>query len=555
MRCQSCNYAELGSKVGSAPVKVEAAWEDFGTAYYAMTRLEGATLEEDVSRAAEGWSEERSAAIQLLAMQLLAALAAAHDNHIFHCDVKPQNAMITPSGLVLFDFGAARPEESLARTVTLVPYTPGYAAPELQSPYTIKDVGPWSDLYGWAMTVYGLVLGHDQSGVPVDALQRAMRKEDPYGAASVNLQGKGFPATWASAVAACLAIRHDDRPKSVAAVARMLGEDIDSALRKPITQGSLFAVPLQTAENNAAIPLAHDGDASGNTEKAPRDNSAIVAGRNITVPDVIDAGNTIVAPQRRPLDPDRGRPPPMLFAIAATLIVGLLVVRNCFVPTPPSGSSGETATSGAPFTDVSGEPVVPGTPASRPGVGCKDYEVPCDGRCQRKNDPDWGCGSCKTCKLDNARKITCIHTNCSPEVCADGWGNCDTNAANGCETHIAIEPANCGACANSCKKGVHVASLTCESGHCKITACEDSFLDCNGDPTDGCEIDTSSDVNRCGNCTTVCATSGNKVTGAICQRGVCRLQCLGSFLDCNGSSSDGCETDKGADPTLLPSSA
>src|SRR5262245_54845866 len=129
-------------------VPVEEAWEDLGTAYYAMARLEGATLAGDVERAAEvPWSDARRAAIELAGLQLLAALGAAHQEHVFHCDVKPENMLITPRGLVLIDFGAARPEASLGRTVTLLPFTAGYAAPELQSAHTIKDVGAWSDLY------------------------------------------------------------------------------------------------------------------------------------------------------------------------------------------------------------------------------------------------------------------------------------------------------------------------------------------------------------------------------------------------------------------------
>ena len=71
-----------------------------------------------------------------IATQCLGGLAAAHERGILHCDLKPDNLMITPSGTVkILDFGFARKLETSDSSVTLSAVTsggtPGYVAPEV----------------------------------------------------------------------------------------------------------------------------------------------------------------------------------------------------------------------------------------------------------------------------------------------------------------------------------------------------------------------------------------------------------------------------------------
>src|SRR6185312_2371302 len=71
-----------------------------------------------------------------IAEQCLAGLAAAHQHGILHCDLKPDNLMITPSGgIKILDFGFARklemPESSATLSVVTSGGTPGYVAPEV----------------------------------------------------------------------------------------------------------------------------------------------------------------------------------------------------------------------------------------------------------------------------------------------------------------------------------------------------------------------------------------------------------------------------------------
>jgi eukaryotic-like serine/threonine-protein kinase len=72
-----------------------------------------------------------------IATQCAEALAAAHDQGVIHCDVKPENIMLTPEGRVkILDFGLAKhlpacDQDSTFSRSGFVGGTPGYMAPEV----------------------------------------------------------------------------------------------------------------------------------------------------------------------------------------------------------------------------------------------------------------------------------------------------------------------------------------------------------------------------------------------------------------------------------------
>ena len=52
-------------------------------------------------------------------------------------------------------------------------------------------------------------------------------------------------------------------------------------------------------------------------------------------------------------------------------------------------------------------------------------------------------------------------------------------------------------------------------------------------------MDTSTSLEHCGECNDPCAGGAN--TEAVCNGGICEVNCETGFLDCNGDPADGCE--------------
>jgi serine/threonine protein kinase/tetratricopeptide (TPR) repeat protein len=106
-----------------------------------------------------------------------ASVQYAHQHEILHCDLKPNNFLITAEGIPkLLDFGIAKllnPQSSSQnnqRTVTgLRPMTLGYASPEQVRGETITPV---SDVYSLGLVLYELLTGHS----PYDATSSALQE-------------------------------------------------------------------------------------------------------------------------------------------------------------------------------------------------------------------------------------------------------------------------------------------------------------------------------------------------------------------------------------------
>jgi len=61
-----------------------------------------------------------------------------------------------------------------------------------------------------------------------------------------------------------------------------------------------------------------------------------------------------------------------------------------------------------------------------------------------------------------------------------------------------------GAGGSGCPSFPHVKYITDTDGGCVFAGCENLWGDCNGDAADGCEIDLRADA-TCGNCRVACA--------------------------------------------------
>ena len=94
------------------------------------------------------------------------------------------------------------------------------------------------------------------------------------------------------------------------------------------------------------------------------------------------------------------------------------------------------------------------------GLKCTAPSHICAGRCVT-NDPT-ACGlACTACPIPTNASATCAAEVCG-FACRAGFGNCDANAANGCEATFATDPLNCGVCGKSC------AGQPCVAGVCQV---------------------------------------------------------------------------------------
>lgn len=95
-------------------------------------------------------------ALQPVLRALLDALGHVHARGWVHRDLKPSNVLIAPSRRpVLADFGLAHRR---GQPLFMRAGTPSYMAPE-QFQDTWRDLGPWSDLYGFGCLAWTLIAG------------------------------------------------------------------------------------------------------------------------------------------------------------------------------------------------------------------------------------------------------------------------------------------------------------------------------------------------------------------------------------------------------------
>jgi hypothetical protein len=160
------------------------------------------------------------------------------------------------------------------------------------------------------------------------------------------------------------------------------------------------------------------------------------------------------------------------------------------------------------------------------------------------NDPN-NCGRCgNKCALANAAS-TCVNGQCTLANCNVGYGNCDTNPANGCEVNIMTDPNNCGGCGQRCNF-VNATGGSCVSGQCQVGACLAGYGNCDGNNANGCEVNIMTDRNNCGMCGRACNFAN--ATGR-CVNGQCTLAtCNAGYGNCDTNPANGCEVNIMTDP-------
>ena len=187
-----------------AVVRVYDYLEANGTAYMVMALARGETLEQRLKR--DG--SLPAPIVEQLLDRLLEGLEQVHTTGFLHRDIKPANIVLdAKNNPTLIDFGASRASMAGRTSAMTAVFTPRYAAAEQ---HTSDEQGPWTDIYGLAVTLYYAVAGR----TPPTAMERILNdRYEPL----TKLRPTGFRHGILKGIDAGLAVRAADRPQSIAA--------------------------------------------------------------------------------------------------------------------------------------------------------------------------------------------------------------------------------------------------------------------------------------------------------------------------------------------------
>ncbi|MEU8425072.1 serine/threonine-protein kinase [Micromonospora sp. NPDC048835] len=162
-----------------------------------------------------------------IAAQVCSVLVAAHAASLVHRDLKPQNLMITPAGVVkVLDFGVAAllgPAEASRLTATgRTLGTPAYIAPEQAQG---GPVGPSADLYALGCVLFEMLSGnppYEASNAP-DMMRRHLYSPTPI----ITEYRSDVPDDLAHLLYCLLAKSPAERPTSAGEVRQLLMPFLD----------------------------------------------------------------------------------------------------------------------------------------------------------------------------------------------------------------------------------------------------------------------------------------------------------------------------------------
>ena len=203
-------------------IAVRRFFEANGTAYLVMDYCEGKPLDEIIKRHGT-LSEDK---VKAILTPLLNGLERIHKTGFLHRDIKPANLYIRLDGSpVILDFGSAIKGTNQSSSAVTTMVADGYAPIEQYDGN--GEQGPYTDIYGLAVTLYRAVTGE----IPQASTGRILN--DRMVPASIKARGQ-YSEQLLSAIDAGLAVRPENRPQTVAQW-REIFDKIPAKKLKPIT--------------------------------------------------------------------------------------------------------------------------------------------------------------------------------------------------------------------------------------------------------------------------------------------------------------------------------
>ena len=220
-------------------VRIARLFEENNTAYIVFEFIDGVTLDNWLQSIQNRPSQGQ---LDAIIEPILEALTQCHERSILHCDLKPSNIILRNrnGSPVLIDFGAARRFGIENTDPKYAVVTPGYSPPEAYgTSRTQNQLGPWTDIYGFAATLYRALTGV----TPLDSAGRMVA--DEYSPLRAAIGGRsGYREPFLDAIDQALALRPQLRPRSVSEWSSLLFEG------KTISKGSEKRLAKEQDLNN-----------------------------------------------------------------------------------------------------------------------------------------------------------------------------------------------------------------------------------------------------------------------------------------------------------------
>lgn len=165
--------------------------------------------------------------VQRIGAMIASGLAAIHAAGVIHRDIKPDNVLLGPNGIVkITDLGLARnahDEDANRLTATgVVVGTPLYVAPE--AIMNTRSAGAPADVYSLGATLYHLLAGEPpfNGDSPYEILRMHIEKPPP----ALSERVPGIPLSLEQIVMACMAKDPKERPTAERVAALLAGRPL-----------------------------------------------------------------------------------------------------------------------------------------------------------------------------------------------------------------------------------------------------------------------------------------------------------------------------------------
>jgi serine/threonine-protein kinase len=151
--------------------------DEDGIRYFVMELARGQPIGQLLARGG-ALDEER---VLPIAVQIARALEHAHEAHLVHRDIKPDNILVTKNGTAkLCDYGLAKTRPEAGRPLG----TPNYISPEQARGEPTVDIR--SDLYSFGATLYHMLVGHPPFDGNAKVVMVKHLSEEPKGLRSID---------------------------------------------------------------------------------------------------------------------------------------------------------------------------------------------------------------------------------------------------------------------------------------------------------------------------------------------------------------------------------